>query len=82
MRFALFAVALLGLAPAAQAQIVLQPPVVVAPGGYGPGYWRERREGQEEWRRRAEFREAEHRRWEWRRAHCVRDYRGEEFCRR
>lgn len=77
----LLAVALLGGAAAAQAQIVIQaPPLPGVVGGPPPGpYWRG---GGDEWRRRAEFREIEHRRWEWRREHCVRDWHGEEFCRR
>lgn len=85
MRYVLLALALVSVAPAAHAQIVIQAPPIpgVGPRPYGNDYWREHREGREdEWRRRAEFREEEHRRMDWRRAHCVRDYRGEEFCRR
>ncbi len=81
MKRAVLALILMGAATAAHAQpFIPGPPPGYGGPGYGPDYWRERREG-EEWRRRAEFREAEHRRWEWRRAHCVRDYRGQEFCR-
>ncbi len=89
MKTALLALALLSVAPLAQAQIVIQAPPIPGIGLGGPprgpyqdDYWRHRREGDDEWRRRAEFREEEHRRIEWRRAHCVRDYRGEEYCRR
>lgn len=86
MKSALLALALIGLAPVAHAQIVIQaPPIpgIVGPRPYGNDYWRERREGREdEWRRRSEYREEENRRMDWRRAHCVRDYRGEEYCRR
>ena len=86
MRTVLLALALLSVAPLACAQILVQPPPFagvrpVGPPGYPDDYWRQRR-GEEEWRRRAEFREEEHRREEWRRAHCVQDYRGEEYCRR
>ena len=76
MKRAVLALLLLGTATVAQAQ-----PFRPGPPPYGPDHWREHRDGQEDWRRRAEFREAEHRRWEWRRAHCVRDFRGQEFCR-
>ena len=79
MKTVLFALAALTLAPVAHAQVYLQappPPRAAYPGDY----WRSR-EG-DEWRRRTEFREEEHRRMEWRRAHCVRDYRGQEYCRR
>ena len=75
MKSALAALALaVGLAGAAQAQVVIQAPgiAVVPPGGY----WR--RDG--DWRRREEYRE-ESRRIEWRREHCARDYYGHEFCR-
>lgn len=70
---------------AAQAQVVIQAPPVVGPGYVGappppPGpYWRG--PGEYDWRRREEIRE-EYRRAEWRRDHCVRDFRGEVFCRR
>ena len=88
MKALLMALALVSVAPLAHAQVIIQTPGI--PGFRPPGppprdeedYWRRRREGEEEWRRRAEFREEEHRREEWRRAHCVRDYRGEEYCRR
>ena len=82
MKSVLFGLALLVAAPVvAQAQIVIQaPPIPGVVGGPPRGpYWRG--EG-DDWRRRAEFRDEEHRRREWRRDHCVRDYRGEEFCRR
>ena len=63
---------------AAEAQVIIQAPPIV--GGPGPGpYWRGPGEG--DWRRREEIRE-EYRRAEWRREHCVRDFRGEVFCRR
>lgn len=82
---------LVSFAPMAQAQVFPQAPAypglgVGAPPRYAParpdgdeGYWRNRQG--EEWRRREEYRE-EARREEWVRAHCVRDYRGQEFCRR
>lgn len=91
MKIALLAaLALITVAPVAHAQIVIQAPPIpgIGLGGgprqYGNDYWRERREGggEDEWRRRSEYREEEHRRMDWRRAHCVRDYRGEEYCRR
>lgn len=80
--------ALVGMAPLAHAQVVIQTPSVPGarlsgpPASYPDDYWRRGPEGGEEWRRRAEFREEEHRREEWQRAHCVRDYQGQEFCRR
>ena len=81
MKTALLALALISLAPIAQAQIVIQaPPIPGVRPAYPEGYWRgEEREG---WRRREEYREEEHRREEWQRAHCVRDWQGREFCRR
>ena len=85
MKVALLALALVGLAPLAQAQIVIQAPAIpgVTTRPNGDDYWRGRREGQpDEWRRRSEFNEEEHRREEWQHGHCVRDYRGEEYCRR
>lgn len=61
----------------ASAQIVIQaPPIGIAPPP-GP-YWRG---PSGDWVRRHEIRE-EYRREEWRREHCVRDWRGEVFCRR
>jgi hypothetical protein len=47
-------------------------------------YWRRQREGEREaeWRRREEYREEHHRREEWVARHCVRDWQGQEFCRR
>ena len=81
MKSILFGLAILALAPVAQAQVIIQVP----PGGrvmeppYRADYWRgERGHG---WDRREAYRE-EYRRQEWRRAHCVRDYRNQEFCRR
>ena len=78
---------LVSLAPLAQAQIVIQTPRI--PGVTAPvqdrgDYWRHEREGEREgeWRRREEYREEEHRREDWQRAHCVRDWQGQEFCRR
>lgn len=64
-----------------QAQVVIQaPPIVGArPVAYGGPYWRGPGEG--EWHRRHEIRQ-EYRRAEWRREHCVRDFRGEVYCRR
>ena len=83
MKVVLAALALAVAAPfaapvAASAQVIVQPPPMVVAPGYGPGpYWR----GEGDWRRREEIRE-EYRREEWRREHCVRDFRGEVFCRR
>jgi hypothetical protein len=65
------------LIPAAQAQVVVQLPGIAIQSG--DPYWRQHQEG--EWRRRQEFREAEHRHRGWQREHCVRDWRGNEFCR-
>ena len=95
---ALLALAPLGHPPSAHAQVIIEAPPFVGPGGYRPDYrsdyrpeyrpeyrpdyWRHREDREDEWHRRAEFREEEHRRWGWRRAHGVRDYRGEEYCRR
>lgn len=82
MKRVLLALILAAAATAAQAQPFIPgpPPGYGPPAGYGHEGWHDRHE-EWEWRRRAEFREAEHRRWEWRRAHCVRDWRGQEFCR-
>ena len=81
MKTALLALALISLSPLAHAQIVIQaPPLPGVRQEYREDYWRGDR--RDEWRRREEYREEEHRREDWQRAHCVRDYRGQEFCRR
>ncbi len=84
MKSVLLGLALLTLAPIAQAQVIIQtphPPVgrVEAPA-YREDYWR----GQQEhgWGPKNEFLSEEHRGNAWQHAHCVRDYRGQEFCRR
>jgi len=85
MRKVLFAALALAavpfVAPAAHAQVVIQAPPFVGPGpgAYGGPYWRG--PGQGDWLRRREIRQ-EYRRAEWRRDHCVRDFRGEVYCRR
>ena len=68
-----------GAIPGAHAQVVIQAPPIAGPGAYGGPYWRGPGEG--EWRHRREIRE-EYRRQDWRRDHCVRDFRGEVYCRR
>ena len=90
MKSIVMALALLSVAPVAHAQVFPQPqpprpgyPLEPVPQRADrDDYWRQHREGEEDWRRREEFREEEHRREEWRRAHCVVDYRGQEYCRR
>lgn len=84
MRTVLFAALALAaaVAPGAgHAQVVIQAPPIVGPGpgAYGGPYWRGPGEG--DWRHRREIRE-EYRREDWRRDHCVRDFRGEVYCRR
>ena len=89
MKTMLLALMLASLAPLAQAQPVNRPPGPAfghraeVPRGEPQDYWRRSRDGDHdrEWRRQAEFREQEHRRAEWRRGHCVRDWRGETYCR-
>lgn len=89
MKSVILALALVTAIPlAGRAQIVIQAP-------YIPGittraepdrgdYWRRQRDNEREaeWRRRDEYRGEEARRRDWQRAHCVRDWRGQEFCRR
>ena len=74
---------------ASQAQIVIQTPNI--PGITTPrreperdDYWRHQRENEREaeWRRRDEYQHEDARREDWQRAHCVRDWQGQEFCRR
>jgi hypothetical protein len=60
----------------ADAQVTIRVPGVAV--DTGPS-WRNQRDA--EWRDRRQFREPEHRRVEWRHDHCVRDWRGSEFCR-
>lgn len=62
-----------------EAQVVFQTPGVTIETGPQP-YWRQHQEAQ--WQRREEFREAEHNRIEWQRDHCIRDWGGQELCRR
>ncbi len=90
MKTVLLVMALISVAPLAQAQIVIQTPPIpgvtrpLGPPGDPDDHWRRRHEGdrEDEWRRRAEFRHEEHRREQWHRPHCVRNWQGEEYCRR
>lgn len=92
LRLALAALAFVCAAPLAHAQIVIQTPGLrVEPerrdqrvAEQREEYWRQRRENEREseWRRREEFREQEHRKVEWQREHCVRNWQGQEYCRR
>ena len=58
--------------PAATAQVVVQTPSVAVP------YWREH----SDWQARKEFREQQFERQSWLEEHCVRDWKGNEYCRR
>ncbi len=89
MKSALVALALLTAIPvAANAQIVIQTPnipgITTRAEPDREDYWRYRRENEREaeWQRRSEYRHEEARRETWQRAHCVRDWQGQEFCRR
>ena len=84
MKAALLTLALITAAPLANAQIVIQPAVPGVERRDPDDYWRRRRDNdrEDEWRRREEYREEAHRREDWARSHCVRDWQGQEYCRR
>jgi hypothetical protein len=67
------------MASPGQAQVTIRAPGVAIDAGHEP-YWRSHNESA--WERRSEFHEAEHRRPEWLREHCVREWNGQEVCRR
>jgi hypothetical protein len=97
IRIALASLAFVCAAPLAHAQIVIQTPQFPGVQRVEPDrrdqraaqereeYWRRQhnqRERDSEWRRREDFRSEEHRREEWQRDHCVRNWQGQEYCRR
>jgi hypothetical protein len=64
----------------AAADVVIQTPGFSVEQGRDVPYWRQRQE--DNWRARRDFREEQYQRQAWQRDHCVRDWGGQEFCRR